>query len=65
MSKLFYIEAAKQIKQRFPIDDKILKCLNILNPDTINSTLASTVVTLAKMFPYIISENEVECINSE
>ena len=28
--QLFYIEAAKQIKQRFPIDDDILKSLNIL-----------------------------------
>lgn len=63
--QLFYIEAAKQIKQRFPIDDDILKCLNILNPDTINSTSASTVVGLAKKFPNIVSDNELERIDSE
>ena len=63
--QLFYIEAAKQIKQRFPIDDNILKSLHILNPDTINSTSASTVVRLASMFPNIISEDEVEHIDTE
>ena len=63
--QLFYIEAAKQIKQRFPIDDDILKSLNILNPTTINSTSASTVVRLANMFSNIISENKVERIDTE
>ena len=58
--QLFYIEAAKQIKQRFPIiiDDNILKSLHILNPSTINSTSA------VRLFPNIISEDEVERIDS-
>ncbi len=36
--QLFYIEAALQIKNRFPINDEILKSLVFLNPETINST---------------------------
>ena len=63
--QFFYIEAAKQIKQRFPIDDKILKCLTILNPDTINSTAASSVISLATQFPNIIPESEVQQIDHE
>ena len=62
--QLFYIEAAKQIKQRFPIDNNVLKLLTVLNPDTINSTPASNVVSLAKLFPNIIPEVEVECIET-
>uniref|UniRef100_A0A1X7VQM5 Uncharacterized protein n=1 Tax=Amphimedon queenslandica TaxID=400682 RepID=A0A1X7VQM5_AMPQE len=34
--QLFYIEAAKQIKIWFRIDDPILKSLTVLNPSTIN-----------------------------
>ncbi len=52
--QLFYVEAALQIKQRFRIADEILKALIFLNPDTINSTLATEVFTLAKKFPNII-----------
>ena len=42
-----------------------MKLLTALNPDTINSTPASNVVSLAKLFPNIIPEVEVECIDSE
>ena len=62
--QLFYIVATKQIKQRFPIDN-VLKLLTVRKPDTINSTPASNVVFLAKQFPNIIPEVEVECIDSE
>ncbi len=63
--QLFYVEAALQIKQRFPIADEILKALTFLNPDTINSTLATEVFTLAKKFPNIIPEGELHKIDHE
>ncbi len=61
----FYIEAARQIKMRFPIDDDILKSLTILNPSTINSTSSSSVIALAGKFPNIIPEEEVQKIDHE
>lgn len=61
----FYIEAARQIKMRFPIDDDILKSLTILNPNTINSTSSSSVTVLAGKFPNIIPAEEVHQIDHE
>ena len=54
--QLFYIRAALQIKQRFPINDEILKSLIVLNPDTINSTPATEAAT---KFPNIIPTAEL------
>ncbi len=63
--QLFYVEAALQIKGRFPIDDKVLKALTFLNPDTINSTSASDVIALASKFPNIIPEDDLHRIDHE
>ena len=61
----FYIEAAVQIKQRFPIDDHILKSLIFLNPDTINATSADEVIKLASKFPNIIPVSERRKLDDE
>ena len=64
--QLFYIEAAMQIKKRFPIDDPILKSLVLLNPSTINSTSTTEVISLARKFPNIIStESELQLLDDE
>lgn len=55
----FYVEAALQIKKRFPINDEILKSSIILNPATINSTSSQEVMTIASNFPNIITPAEI------
>ena len=63
--QLFYIEAAKQIKMRFPIDDPILKSLTLLNPRTINSNSSQEVNSLARSFPNIINDAELQSLDDE
>ena len=63
--QLFFIEAALQIKKRFPIDDPILKSLTFLNPDTIDSTNSKEVISLASKFPNIVIESELEKLDHE
>uniref|UniRef100_A0A1X7T7Q7 HAT C-terminal dimerisation domain-containing protein n=1 Tax=Amphimedon queenslandica TaxID=400682 RepID=A0A1X7T7Q7_AMPQE len=57
--QLFYIEAAKQIKIWFPIEDLILKSLIVLNPSAINSNSSQEVISLAHSFPNIINDTEL------
>ncbi len=59
------VEAALQIKQRFPIQDEILKGLTFLNPETINSTSAMEVTGLASKFPNIIADEDLHQIDHE
>ena len=61
----FYIEAALQIQQRFPINDDTLKSLIVLNPDIINSTSANEITTLATKFPNIIPHSELGQLDDE
>lgn len=63
--QLFYIEAAKQIKMRFPINDPILKSLTVLNPSTINSNSSQEVISLARSFPNIINDAELQSLDDE
>lgn len=63
--QLFYIEAASQLRKRFPIQDEVLKRLTFLNPATINSTTAFDVTRVATLFPNIIAENDVHKIDHE
>ena len=63
--QLFYIEAAKQIKMRFPIDDSILKSFTVLNPSTINSNSSQEVISLARSFPNIINDAELQSLDDE
>ena len=61
----FYIEAALQIQQRFPLNDDILKSLTVLNPDVINSTSANEITALATKFPNIIAHDELGQLDEE
>ena len=61
----FYVEAALQIKKRFPINDEILKSLIFLNPATINSTSSQEVMTIASNFPNIIPPAEIRNLDDE
>ena len=63
--QLFYIEAATQIKSRFPINDPILKALTFLNPNVINSTNASEVTNLVAKFPNVIPEDKLHKTDHE
>ena len=63
--QLFFIEAASQIKKRFPIDDEILKSLAFLNPETINSTATTEVIRVASKFPNIITGTELNKLDDE
>ena len=63
--QLFYIEAAKQIKLCFPIDDPILKSLTLLNPSTINSNSSQEVISVARSFPNIINDAELQSLDDE
>lgn len=66
--KEFYIEAAAQIRQRFPFDDKerqALKCLQMLNPQVIlshefNKKNITSISELLYHFPSICPENITE-----
>ena len=63
--QLFYIESACQIKQRFPIDDPVLKSLSILNPDTMSSTTLEEVKEVALRFPNIVTSNDIRELDNE
>ena len=61
----FYIEAALQIQQRFPLNDDILKSLTVLNPDVINSISANEITALATKFPNVIAHDELGQLDNE
>ena len=63
--QLFYVEAATQIKQRFPIDDPIIKCLGFLNPDTLHSTKVADVLQIASKFPNVVSIEDLRKLDDE
>ena len=42
--QLFFIEAAVQVKQRFPISDPILSSLTFLDPSAVSSTQCSAIL---------------------
>jgi hypothetical protein len=61
----FYVEAALQIRKRFPINDDILKSLSFLNPQTIHATPSNDIITLASKFPNIIPTVDTSKIDDE
>ena len=63
--RLFYVEAATQIKQRFPIDDPIIKSLGFLNPDTLHSTKVADVLQIASKFPNVVSTEDLRKLDDE
>ena len=63
--RLFYVEAATQIKQHFPIDDPIIKSLGFLNPDTLHSTKVADVLQIASNVPNIVSVEDLRKLDDE
>ena len=63
--RLFFVEAASQIKARFPINDPIMKSLRLLNPEYIQETKVADVIQLASKFPNILSENDLLKLDDE
>ena len=60
----FYIEAACQIRKRFPIEDPVIKMLQVLNPTVCQSKFPS-LVPLATKFPNIVQESELQQLDNE
>lgn len=54
----FFIDAALEIRTRFPNGDAIVEMLQVLDPDVSRSTFPS-LVPLASRFPYLISEDKL------
>ena len=63
--RLFFVEAASQIKARFPINDPIIKSLRLVNPECIQETKVADVIQIASKFPNILSENDLLKLDDE
>lgn len=61
----FLIEAATQIKKRFPINDPILCSLHFLDPVNLSVTQCPAVVDVASKFPNIIKPEEIVTLEDE
>ena len=60
----FYIEAALQIKARFPIGDALIEMFEVLDPNASHSKFPS-LVPLAASFPNIISVCDLQKLDDE
>ena len=61
----FLIEAATQVKDRFPISDPILSSLGFLDPLDLSTTQCSTVIDVASKFPNIIKSTDLVVLEEE
>ena len=61
----FFIEAAMQVKKRFPISDSVLSSLTFLDPATFSSAQCSAVIDVASKFPNIIDPRDIQKLDSE
>ena len=59
----FYIEAAVQIRKRFPLRDPVMKMLQVIDPKTSMSFLPS--LPLASRFSNILLESKIQQLDSE
>ena len=60
----FFIEAALEIRKRFPIGDPIIHMLQVLDPDTSHSIFPS-LVPLASRFPNLIPKEKLQQLDNE
>ena len=63
--QLFFIEAAVQVKQRFPRSDPIFSSLTFLDPSAVSSNHCSTILDVASKFPNIIAPDDLQKLDSE
>lgn len=61
----FYIEAAKQINQRFDFNDPILINMNLISAKNVLEKKADSIMSLAKHFPNLVSEDELQLVDNE
>lgn len=60
----FFIEAACQIRKRFPIGDPVIEMLEVLDPNITKSKFPS-LVPLAVRFPNLVSEENIQTLDDE
>ena len=60
----FYIEAASQIRNRFPTGDLIIEMLQVFNPAASHAKFPS-LVPLAANFPNIVSESQLQTLDNQ
>jgi hypothetical protein len=60
----FYIEAALQIKKKFPIGNPMIELLEVLDPN-VNCSKFPSLVPLAVLFPNIIPESDLQKLDNE
>lgn len=63
-SRDFLATAAAQIKKRFPIDDPVIKQLQVLNPSCSHQNFPS-LNPLALRFPNLIQQSDLQQLNNE
>lgn len=61
----FYLEACAQIVQRFPLKNNVLKLFSFLDPSTVKSGNVSSIIDIARIFPNIIAEKELQTLDTE
>lgn len=61
----FLIEAATQVKVRFPITDPILSSLGFLDPLALSTTQCSEVIDVASKFPNILEPTDLVALEEE
>ena len=60
----FFIEAALEIRKRFPIGDPVIEMLQVLGPDVSHSKFPS-LVPLASTFPNLIPSSKLQQLDNE
>ena len=60
----FYVEAACQIKSRFPIGDPVIEMLEVIDPN-VNRGKFPSLVPLTGRFPNIVSEAKLQTLDDE
>lgn len=61
----FYVEAACQVKSRFPIGDPMIEMLEVLDPNITHSGKFQSLVPLAASFSNVIPESNLQQLDNE
>ena len=61
----FYIEACQQILDRFPMKNNAIKLFEFMNPCLVKAGNLSSLVMVAVNFPNLVSETELQQLDSE
>lgn len=61
----FYVEACRQIVQRFPLKGNIIKLFNFLDPGVVKAGSISSITEVALVFPNLLKESQLQTIDTE